>query len=126
MYLGRELRDLDGQTWPMVGLLDLRFSMLKRLRSLGYREVVLTRDTILGPAGTTARGHEFHYSEVDDQADDPGLAKDAYQAQKREGPAPNTRAYTQANTLASYVHLHLGSNPDLAPNLVAACRSWSK
>ena len=37
---------------------------LARRRALGYREIKTAADSILGPAGTIARGHEFHYSEM--------------------------------------------------------------
>jgi len=117
MYLGQSLADLDGREHPMAGVLDLRTRMLPRLQTLGYRQVAFTTATPLGPAGTTARGHEFHYSEPVQQPATPN----PYQAQGRQGPAPHTLALLQGHTLASYVHLHFGSNPDLAPNLVAAC-----
>lgn len=123
MYLGRGLIDQAGRRWPMVGLLPVEFRMLPRLRSLGYREVRFRRATPLGPAGTVARGHEFHYSEVCGQQKDPELEEAVYQARGSRGAVPDCRAYARGNLLASYVHLHFGSNPALAENLVAACQS---
>lgn len=123
MYLGRELADLEGRRWPMAGLLPLSFTMLPRLRSLGYREVVFQAHTPLGPAGATARGHEFHYSEISTQEPDPATNDDLYQASGRRGPQADCRGYQRGNVLASYVHLHFGSNPALAPALVECCRS---
>ncbi|MBI4797325.1 MAG: cobyrinate a,c-diamide synthase [Desulfarculus sp.] len=123
MYLGRELNDLDNRRWLMAGLLPLSFGMLPRLRSLGYREVTLSADTPLGPAGGKARGHEFHYSEVSTQEPDPQIDSNVYQATGRRGPQPDCRGYLRGNVLASYVHLHFGSNPALAPALVGRCRA---
>ena len=64
MYLGQEISDLEGKRYPMAGVLPMSVRMLPRLKSLGYREVTLTGDGLLGPAGTRIRGHEFHYSEI--------------------------------------------------------------
>ncbi len=116
MYLGQELEDLAGRRRPMVGALPLKSRMLPKLRALGYREIQTRRPGLLGPAGTKARGHEFHYSEVH-QAD-PGLDDRRYQVWSRRGESPHTRAYGLRNILASYLHLHFGSNPELAPSLV--------
>ncbi|MBU4566835.1 MAG: cobyrinate a,c-diamide synthase [Desulfarculus sp.] len=124
MYLGRELRDMAGGTWPMAGLLPLSFTMLPRLKALGYRCVVFNADTPLGSVGTTARGHEFHYSEVFSRGPAPGLRGDCYAAFGQGGPLDDTTGFGLGNTLASYVHLHFGSNPALAENLVDACLRW--
>jgi cobyrinic acid a,c-diamide synthase len=122
MYLGRELTDLDDRAWPMAGLLPISTRMLKRLRTLGYREARFREDTPLGPAGTVARGHEFHYSEIAELTPAPGLTPAAYAASGREGALAECPALLTANTLASYIHLHFGSNPALAPALVERCR----
>jgi len=118
MYLGASLIDGQGQAWPMAGALPLETRLLPRLRSLGYRRIRTRRGTLLGPAGVEAKGHEFHYSEVCGSSS----AEDAYQVWGRAGQTPGARAYCFKNILASYVHLHFGSNPGLAPNLVAFCQ----
>jgi cobyrinic acid a,c-diamide synthase len=122
MYLGRELTDLDNRRWPMAGLLPLASCMLPRLRGLGYRQVTFTRATPLGPAGSQARGHEFHYSEIIEMEHDRDMAADVYRAMGRQGPLDDCRGLLLGNTLASYVHLHFGSNPELASAFVRACR----
>jgi cobyrinic acid a,c-diamide synthase len=65
MYLCREMGDTDGDVFPMTGCLPFGTRMLDRLKALGYREITQTQATVLGPAGQTARGHEFHYSTID-------------------------------------------------------------
>jgi cobyrinic acid a,c-diamide synthase len=110
MYLGEALDDV-----PMCGVLPVRTRMTGKLRTLGYREVVTIAATPLGPAGTTFRGHEFHYSELADTPDVPPV----YQTVGRGGTG--VEGWTRGNVLGSYVHAHFGSNPTLAPALVAAC-----
>jgi cobyrinic acid a,c-diamide synthase len=89
------------------------------LRSLGYRQVTLNEDLPLGPAGTAARGHEFHYSEIV-RADEP---ETAVNISARTGIAGGRAGFHKRNVMAGYVHLHFGSNPDLARNLVEFCRT---
>jgi cobyrinic acid a,c-diamide synthase len=123
MYLAREIRDLEGQTHPMAGVLPFAVRMLPRLKALGYREVTLAAPGLLGPAGTKARGHEFHYSEIAGEAD--GVPR-LYHLTPRRGGNPVAEGYCQNNVLASYVHLHFGSNPEVARHLVANCRAKRK
>jgi cobyrinic acid a,c-diamide synthase len=70
MYLCREMGDTHGDVFPMTGCLPFGTRMLDRLKALGYREITQTQATVLGPAGQTARGHEFHYSTIADGAAD--------------------------------------------------------
>jgi cobyrinic acid a,c-diamide synthase len=123
MYLCREIRDLEGRAHPMAGVFPCPVRMLPRLKALGYREVTLTAPGLLGPAGTKARGHEFHYSEMVGEPD--GVPR-LYRLTTRQGGAARTEGYCAQNVLASYVHLHFGSNPEVARHLVASCRAYSE
>jgi cobyrinic acid a,c-diamide synthase len=121
MYLSRGLTTLTGERTEMAGVLPLEVRMLPRLKALGYRQVTLKADCLLGLAGCQGRGHEFHYSEI--ISDDAGLAT-AYHMVDRLGQAPVAEGYSRDRTLASYVHLHFGSNPELARNFVAYCQTY--
>jgi len=66
MYLAEALEDLDGVRHPMVGLLPATVRMRPRRLSLSYTEVTLQAASPLGPSGTVARGHEFHFSTLDE------------------------------------------------------------
>ncbi|MEW6658494.1 MAG: cobyrinate a,c-diamide synthase [Thermodesulfobacteriota bacterium] len=118
MYLSREIEDLEGRRHPMAGVLPLKVRMLPRLKALGYREITLMAPGLLGPAGTWARGHEFHYSEIISGAEE--LPK-LYQVTARQGRETAPEGYCRNNILASYVHLHFLSNPEAARNLVDRC-----
>jgi cobyrinic acid a,c-diamide synthase len=121
MYLAREIRDLEGRVHPMAGVFPFAVRMLPRLKALGYREVTLTAPGLLGPAGTAARGHEFHYSEIIGEPD--GVPR-LYRLTPRRGGAAVAEGYCENRVLASYVHLHFGSNPEVARHLVASCRAY--
>ena len=65
------------------------------------------------------RGHEFHYSEL--SATDNSIAS-VYTVTPRSGAAPSIEGYRIRQTLGSYIHLHFGSNPDMARHFLASCR----
>jgi cobyrinic acid a,c-diamide synthase len=123
MYLSREIRDLEGQGHAMAGVFPFRVRMLPRFKALGYREVTLTADGLLGPAGTRVRGHEFHYSEIHPG---PAAVPTLYQLTARRGGESRREGFTVNRVLASYVHLHFGSNPEVARHLVGCCRLFKE
>ena len=106
---------------PFVSLFPARARMLPQRKALGYRQITFRFDTILGPAGTVARGHEFHYSEVMIAAEVPR----SYALSRADGHILEDEGYVLNNVLASYVHLHFASHPTLAVNLVESCRRWN-
>src|SRR5260370_39959616 len=62
MVLGEGLEDAEGARQAMVGLLGHATSFATQKLHLGYREARLLTDGALGRAGSTIRGHEFHYA----------------------------------------------------------------
>lgn len=119
MYLCESLVDLESRHFPMVGIYPFKTKMLPRLKTLGYREVE-TRQGSFFPPGMRVRGHEFHYSELVGNLGKDCVAKRVYivsaKGEKRE------EGFLYKNSLASYMHLHFGSNPAAAKSLVGACR----
>lgn len=102
----------------MSGVIPGRAKLLPRRKALGYREVTFLSDTPLGPAGSVARGHEFHYSELEL----PESVKRCYALSRKGGDQLGHEGLLVGNCLASYVHLHFASNPLLAGNFVSFCQ----
>lgn len=123
IYLTRGVRGVDGTgaLREFIGVFPVSCRMLPRRKALGYREVELTGTTIIGAAGTVARGHEFHYSEI---SGTPEGIEQIYRV-RRQGIDLGREGYRYRNCLASYIHLHFGSNPVLALSLAAACREYA-
>jgi cobyrinic acid a,c-diamide synthase len=69
MVMGQALVDKDGVRHPMAGLLGLVTSYAARKLHLGYRLARLARIIPGHAAGSTLRGHEFHYSTILEQPD---------------------------------------------------------
>jgi cobyrinic acid a,c-diamide synthase len=105
----------------MTGCFPFKTRMLPRLKALGYREVQLTRDTLIGERGVVVRGHEFHYSEM---AEEPPAAEGVYRVAGRDGIERAVEGFLNHRTLGSYIHLHFGSAPQVAKAFVASCRAY--
>jgi cobyrinic acid a,c-diamide synthase len=118
VYLTGGLLDADGRHYPLVGLLPSRARMLKKRKALGYVEVKLKENCLLGKTGEVARGHEFHYSELIETLEDRPEIRSVYAAVSRRGATVSGFQYK--NTLASYVHLHFYSNPVFVEGFLAA------
>jgi cobyrinic acid a,c-diamide synthase len=118
MYLAEALEDFDGATYPMVGVLPTTVRMRPRRLTLAYTEVVVTADAPIGRAGTTARGHEFHYSSLDPV---PDAVPRVYRIGRRRGGDEGAEGYLVGRALMSYVHLHFASNLEIARWFVRSC-----
>jgi cobyrinic acid a,c-diamide synthase len=125
MYLCRDLRDTENRVHPMCNCFPFRSRMHPRLRTLGYREVRFERDSILGEKGQVMRGHEFHYSDLDDTAADREVTP-VYSAVSRRNDGHKSEGYLVNRTLGSYIHLHFGSLPECARSLTDACREYRR
>jgi cobyrinic acid a,c-diamide synthase len=71
MVLGEALVDNAGEHHRMAGLLGLVTSHAQRKMHLGYRLAELLAPVAGIAAGASLRGHEFHYSTIVEQRDDP-------------------------------------------------------
>jgi cobyrinic acid a,c-diamide synthase len=121
MYLTSGIRDSHGRLFPMVGIYPTVARMLPRLAALGYVEVEVERANTLAATGQV-RGHEFHYSELEQKDFCGDTIEPVYHLRKGHGEAPRSEGYLYKRCLASYVHLHFGSNPQVATSLVYAAR----
>jgi cobyrinic acid a,c-diamide synthase len=117
MYLMDSIEDFDGGMFPMAGVFPFVAKMSRSQMMIGYRYVEVVEPCMLGPSGLQARGHEFHYSTLipldsDQQGTYSCRISDA--SRSREGKD----GLVFQNTLALYSHLHFGSQPQIANNLV--------
>ncbi len=112
IYLSKTLSTLQEQQFKMCSLFPFSCRMLPRRKILGYVSVTLQQDTFLGKAGSSFRGHEFHYSEIEDTEEN--KVETCFQIAKRRGGEARSEGYKIQNVLASYVHAYFPSNPDMA------------
>lgn len=126
MYLCNALADAEGARHSMVGVFDAAVCMEKRFQALGYREITLQDATPLGEAGSILRGHEFHYSRLEEPQKDVHVV---YEVQTRKGALERPEGFLVRKTLGSYMHVHFASRPEAAVRFVEACVAsgpWSR
>lgn len=109
MVLGSALVDADGQPHAMAGLLGLVTSFADRRLHLGYRRARLLTPVGPFPAGTYLNGHEFHYSTLVEQPDEPLATVTDAEGQ----PVPSTGSRRERVT-GSFFHL-IGPASDNSP-----------
>jgi cobyrinic acid a,c-diamide synthase len=128
MYLTEGIYDLENIFYSMAGVFPLKTKMTGKRARLGYREAALLKDSMLGQKGDIVQGHEFHYSDIVDNAEDykntcrvevpSPLFTKTYSVKNGEGTNLDNEGYRARNTLGSYIHIHFGSNPQIADNFL--------
>jgi cobyrinic acid a,c-diamide synthase len=120
MFLGRELM-LEEGTFPMAGVLPISFGFSKRPQGHGYTILKVARDNPFFEVGQVLKGHEFHYSKVNDcTVTNNGMAFDVTRG---NGILNGQDGMCFHNVLATYTHIHALGTPQWAAALVAkACQ----
>lgn len=98
MVLGEALIDADGIAHQMAGLLSHATSFETQKMHIGYRHLEMIEP---GPLPGVARGHEFHYSTLQEAGTDAALFHIADASRKHTGLAGGRRG----SVMGSYVHL---------------------
>lgn len=122
MYLLDKLVNCDGNSFKMCGVFSAISRMEKKRQGLGYIMVNAQEDTIICKKGEVFKAHEFHWSSIITNNNDLSFA---YSVSKGDNNKIKFDGFFSENVLASYVHIHFGSNPMLAENLLSSmCLSY--
>jgi len=116
MYLSEAITTIDGVRHPMLGLISGTAVMTPQLQALGYVEVETRDESPLGPAGTRFRGHQFRYSRFETSD-----APSRYELSVLRSGARSSEGYGRGPVLASYVHAHWSSAPQIPRHFVERC-----
>ena len=114
MYLAETLTTLEGQSYPMAGVLPVAIEMTKVLVHFGYTDVEFAHDCLLGEKGTIVRGHSFHCSRI--VAHDP--LRCVYRVHYSLSNRREQEGFVRGRTLGTYIHLHFRSNPSLVSSFL--------
>ncbi len=104
MLLADSLRLLNGDEYPMAGVIPGTVSMTSRLQHFGYSEATPTNHR------ESWRGHEFHHSKWEQESSQ----ANAWTVTKRNRVGSRLEGYRYRNLHASYIHLYF---PKAAPLL---------
>ena len=106
MAMFEELQTVNGNCYPMWGVLPGRVTMQKRLAALGPQQ--------LDVAGGSLRGHTFHYSTCVTPVP---VAARTLAAPGRKLRGEGEALYLSGSVRASYFHAWFASNPQAAARL---------
>jgi len=123
IYLGENLV-LEGESYPMAGILPLTFDFYKIPQGHGYTIVKVEGQNPYYDIGTEIRGHEFHYSRVSKWA---GQKADlVFRMQRGAGIEKDRDGIVYKNVLATYTHVHALGTPQWARALVRNAIQFTK
>jgi len=108
------MADMPESTCEMVGALP-GHTLMGHTRVVSYNIGTLETDTVIGHAGNSFKGHEFHHSEITDL---PADAKFAIKLSRGTGITNGWDGLMVNNTLGSYAHLHGVSYREFAASFV--------
>jgi cobyrinic acid a,c-diamide synthase len=123
MYLGDKLV-LEGNTYTMCGILPVDFGFSRKPQGHGYTILEVEGVNPFYPPGMEIRGHEFHYSNVQEwRGDDADLA---FKMKRGTGFHHQRDGVCYNNVLATYTHIHALGTPSWAKSLVARARAYAQ
>ena len=101
MVLGEGVVDNNGERYPMLGLLGLEATVEAPKLHLGYRQVSLIKNGVLGEIKKRFRGHEFHFASFFEQRADASL----FNVEDANGRNLNKQGLERKNVFGSFIHL---------------------
>lgn len=112
------MAEMKGGTFKMAGALPGK-TLMGHKRVVSYNIGSFTKDNVIGKAGASFIGHEFHHSEIIDLPDDTEFA---IKLDRGVGIKGDHDGILVNNTMAAYAHLHAASYTDFAGAFVEFCR----
>ncbi|HKJ92951.1 MAG TPA: cobyrinate a,c-diamide synthase [Longimicrobiales bacterium] len=122
VYLGQTLA-FRGRTYPMAGVLPVRFGFRDRPQGHGYAVVETVVPNPFFPVGVELRGHEFHYTYMETDPSQPDLTF-AFRVRRGHGFDGERDGLCHRNVLAAYTHIHALAAEGWAPALVEAAAAF--
>ncbi len=111
LYLGQTLETPEGETYPMVGALPGDGVKTGKLVRFGYAELIADRDTLIAPAGTSVRIHNFHHWDQTERGD-------AFHAEKPVSGKTYDTGYATETLYAAFPHLYFAGNDAMTARVV--------
>ncbi len=108
------MAEMKGGTFKMVGALPGK-TLMGHKRVVSYNIGSFLEDNIIGKAGASFIGHEFHHSEIVDIPEDTHFA---IKLERGVGIKGDLDGIIVKNTMAAYAHLHAASYTGFAKSFV--------
>ncbi len=121
MYLCRSIRTGGGCS-RMAGVFDSEAVMHDRPQGLSYTLLECVKGNAIADAGDRLRGHEFHYSSIDNLRE----TEFAFEVLRGKGIGSGRDGIMAWNTLAMYSHMHYLTAPKVVDKLRRACERYRR
>ncbi len=124
IFLGKSMC-LDGEIFPMSGILPVSFGLSKRPVGHGYTKVKVIHKNPFYKIGETIKGHEFRYSSIIDIEYNKNDM--AFQMKRGKGIIDRMDGFCKYNVLGTYTHIMAIATPSWAEAMVikaAQYRQW--
>lgn len=115
LYLHRELEGMNGEKFPMCGVIEGNAYRTGRLQRFGYLTLYTEKKGLYLKPGEEIRAHEFHYWDSTDNGAD-------CIAVKPDGKRNWECVHMEGSLFAGFSHLYFGSHPLFAERFAAQCR----
>jgi cobyrinic acid a,c-diamide synthase len=102
MAMSRSLTTADGDRGEMAGILPADVTMHDRYQALDHVELEAIEGTLTARVGDSIRGHEFHYSSADVDAD----SRFAFETVRGDGIDGERDGLLEYESLGTYTHVH--------------------
>jgi cobyrinic acid a,c-diamide synthase len=122
IYLGRSLR-IGEKVYPMTSVLPADFVLERKPQAHGYTQVEVSGQNPFFEMQCSLRGHEFHYSRIENLEELPGMA---FTMRRGAGIDGRHDGLVYKNVMATYTHLHALGAPQWAEALVGRARMFRR
>lgn len=117
MYLHEFMEDMEGNVYPMAGVIKGRAYRTGRLGRFGYIRLEAQKRGVLGE-GRHLKGHEFHYF-------DSTSCGESFLAKKPNRNRSWACIHGRENALMGFPHLYYYSDPAFAAEFLEKCAAFS-
>jgi cobyrinic acid a,c-diamide synthase len=112
LYLHEQLEDMEGNFWPMVGMVKGKAYRRSKLSRFGY--ISLEEGSCFGKQVGTIGSHEFHYYDSEN-------CGDAFLAQKPESKRSWRCIHSSAGGMMGFPHMYYYNNRKVPEAFLQAC-----
>lgn len=121
IFLGESIC-LEDKTYPMSGILPIKFGLAKRPQGHGYTKVEVVNKNPYFKEGEELRGHEFRYSSIMDI--EFKNHEMAFNMERGKGILAKKDGFFKQNTFGTYTHIHALGSPSWAKALIRQAKSY--
>ena len=119
MYLLERFQAASGEIYEWTGAISGETFMTAKLNRFGYITLTAESDNVFCRIGEKINGHEFHYSDSNNNGHD-------FLALKASGISEWSCSHANKVLYAGYPHIHLWGNINFARNFIRACDEFAK